>query len=306
VVQSHDLPSALALILSVGGKLASQAQVGEFLQFAARRQINVAETWVAQIAGRLTWAALPVVSPGRTLLLFAAPLQTPPAIIAASEVVARVCQLYGRAHVDLAQILLDPTDAIARKFYGAHGFTEMAELIYLNGNFPRAANPPQLRPGIRWLSYSAGSHKLFADTILRTYVQSLDCPSLNGMRNIEDVIIGHKSTGEFHPELWHLLCVGDRPQGVLLLSIVPNTDALELVYLGLVPDARGKGLGEILMQMAFGEVTRTGRVRITLAADSKNTPALKLYYRHGLTRIASKIAIMRDLRVSAAIKAGLP
>jgi hypothetical protein len=30
--------------------------------------------------------------------------------------------------------------------------------------------------------------------------------------------------------------------------------------------------------------------------DSQNTPALKLYYRHGMHRIASKLALLRDLR----------
>jgi ribosomal protein S18 acetylase RimI-like enzyme len=36
--------------------------------------------------------------------------------------------------------------------------------------------------------------------------------------------------------------------------------------------------------------------RLTLAVDARNIPALKLYYRHGMTRVASKLAFMRDLR----------
>jgi ribosomal protein S18 acetylase RimI-like enzyme len=39
-----------------------------------------------------------------------------------------------------------------------------------------------------------------------------------------------------------------------------------------------------------------GRARFTLAVDSINVPALKLYYRHGFNRIGSKLALMRDLR----------
>jgi len=36
--------------------------------------------------------------------------------------------------------------------------------------------------------------------------------------------------------------------------------------------------------------------RLSLAVDARNVPALKLYYRQGMTRVTSKLAFMRDLR----------
>ena len=38
--------------------------------------------------------------------------------------------------------------------------------------------------------------------------------------------------------------------------------------------------------------------RLTLAVDSRNAPALKLYYRHGMQQIGAKTAMLRDLRSS--------
>ena len=35
--------------------------------------------------------------------------------------------------------------------------------------------------------------------------------------------------------------------------------------------------------------------RLSLAVDSGNAPALKLYYRHGLKQVAAKLALMRLL-----------
>jgi ribosomal protein S18 acetylase RimI-like enzyme len=35
---------------------------------------------------------------------------------------------------------------------------------------------------------------------------------------------------------------------------------------------------------------------LSLAVDSKNAPALKLYHRHGLSRICTRLALIRDLR----------
>jgi hypothetical protein len=49
------------------------------------------------------------------------------------------------------------------------------------------------------------------------------------------------------------------------------------------------------MRQALSVVAGRKLPRLCLAVDSLNTPALKLYYRHGMSRIASKIAMLRDL-----------
>jgi ribosomal protein S18 acetylase RimI-like enzyme len=154
---------------------------------------------------------------------------------------------------------------------------------------------------MRWQTYSPALHERFAQTILASYGGSLDCPGLNGIRDIEDVIAGHKATGEFDPRLWFLLESGDgRDQGaaagVLLLSRLPHADNVELVYLGLTPAARGKGLGDVMMRQALHAVAAEGLSRLSLAVDSTNTPALHLYYRHGMQRIGSRVAMIRALR----------
>jgi ribosomal protein S18 acetylase RimI-like enzyme len=55
-------------------------------------------------------------------------------------------------------------------------------------------------------------------------------------------------------------------------------------------------LGEVLMRQALAVTAARGQPRLCLAVDARNTPALKLYYRHGMQRIGSKVALMRDLR----------
>jgi ribosomal protein S18 acetylase RimI-like enzyme len=67
------------------------------------------------------------------------------------------------------------------------------------------------------------------------------------------------------------------------------------VYLGLTPSARGRGLGDLLVRQALATTAALGASRLSLAVDSQNGPALKLYYRHGLQRVASKLAMMRLL-----------
>ena len=50
------------------------------------------------------------------------------------------------------------------------------------------------------------------------------------------------------------------------------------------------------MRQALAVTANRKHDRLCLAVDSTNTPALKLYYRHGMQRIASKLALLRDLR----------
>ena len=71
---------------------------------------------------------------------------------------------------------------------------------------------------------------------------------------------------------------------------------MELVYFGLVPLARGKGLGELLMQHTLHTAVAANARQLTLAVDARNTRALSLYHRHGLRQVCSRIALMRDLR----------
>ena len=179
----------------------------------------------------------------------------------------------------------------------------MAELIYLAGEPRRRLAAPALPAGVAWVEYNPATHEQFKRAIAATYDNSLDCPALNGVRDMEDVVAGHRASGEFDPRLWRLLVepAADPadppvPLGVLLLAPIPAAAALELVYLGLVPAARGRRLGDLLLRHALAGVADHGMQRLTLAVDARNAPALKLYYRHGLARVGSKLAMMRDLR----------
>ena len=86
------------------------------------------------------------------------------------------------------------------------------------------------------------THAQFVQAIARSYEQTLDCPALSGARDIQDVVEGHKSVGIFDPQLWSVLLRGDEPLGCLLLAEIPARNGIELVYLGLAPAARGRGL----------------------------------------------------------------
>jgi ribosomal protein S18 acetylase RimI-like enzyme len=137
---------------------------------------------------------------------------------------------------------------------------------------------------------------LFAQSILQSYQGSRDCPELNGRRDIEDVIAGHRAVGLFDASLWFVLEQAGQVQGVLLLNPTCDGVGVELVYLGLAPAARGRGLGDVLMRLALSRAGLRQFSHLSLAVDSQNTPALGLYYRHGMKRVGSRIAMIRELQ----------
>jgi len=294
---ADELEPAIRLILGNQGQVISDQHVSEFLAFASERGIDLELLRIAEQNGKVTLAALPIQSPGRTALMFHSLPPSKAGEQVLSRVIDAVCDATAPKGVDLAQVLLDPTDEVMRRVYAAARFDLMAELIYLQGVPRPDAAPPILPPDFRWVNYTAGTHDQFARTILASYQQSLDCPALNGMRDIDDVLDGHKASGVFDGRFWSLLCQGDEPRGVLLMaSSGRSEDQMELVYVGLPPESRGRKLGEILVRQAMATVAMEKHKRLALAVDAKNIPALKLYYRHGMNRITSKLAMMREVR----------
>jgi ribosomal protein S18 acetylase RimI-like enzyme len=301
-----EIHPALRLILGANGRAADEGVVVDFLQFSMQRGVDLNDTWVAEQNGRIVWAVLPMVSPGRTMLLLAPggrPRHDDTADIAGT-LVDTVCPHFAARGIQLAQTLADPADAVAREIFLAHSFGEVAELLYLQADLRRPVPPPKLPEGFDWLTYSADAHEAFARTIVQTYQDSLDCPALNGLRDIEDVIAGHKASGggpkSFDPRWWFLLREAGEPLAVLLLArtVAPHA-AAELVYLGLVPAARGRGVGDTLIRQALHVVSAdfAGNLSsLALAVDSHNTRALRLYHRHGMRRVGSKRAFVRELR----------
>ena len=296
-VQRGEIESALRLILATPAGLGADAQVLDFLSFCVDRKIDTNSIWIAVHQDQIVWAMLPVVSLGRTMLIFTPSVlfnQTPARAI--SQLGHELCEHYAHRGVQMAQMLIDPADRPIINAYCEGGFSELAELVYLQKAVRgRDTNPPAMPAGFSVKNYSFDTHSQFVQVIKQSYEQSLDCPALNGLRDMNDVIAGHQATGEFDPRMWWIFYEQEDPVAVLLLARIPQVSSVELVYLGLAKRARGRGIGDLLMQHALATTAALGRENLSLAVDSKNQPALALYFRHGMRRIGSRVALLRTL-----------
>ena len=280
-------------------------KVEGFLAYAAtikldsRRQVLAMEVNAAGqevIAGMCLW----VPSPGRTAMLFGPAMSEFPEAAAATEAALVEAQNDARDQgVVLVQAMMEPADAAGKTVFAAAGLGQLATLTYMERRPPMQAPAFALPADLTLAPYEAATHGLFREAIRRSYEATLDCPALSEMRDVEDVIEGHKAVGPFDPQLWGVLLRGTggggQPVGCLLLADIPARQGLELVYLGLTPEVRGRGLGRVLMQRLLGIAARRNYAVATLAVDAANVPAVRLYRRCGYASVAQRVAMVRKL-----------
>jgi ribosomal protein S18 acetylase RimI-like enzyme len=168
-----------------------------------------------------------------------------------------------------------------------NGFSHVTRLWYLRHGLRRI---PRLepRPDVALQTYASCGESLFQDILLRTYSETLDCPEINGLRSGEEILQGHCGQAQHDPQLWWMACVRNQPSGVLLLTNVPDSDAVDLAYLGVVPGQRRCGLGRQLALKGLHEARSLGATQMTLAVDERNVPAWNLYARLGFERAESR------------------
>lgn len=280
----EDRAAALASALG-----ASVAPGPAFERQAAASGMDLSLLWSAGRPVRA--AALIVPHPGRTGLL----LTTAPRDPAHGRMVAATIQaaLRGIAHtgIGLVQALTSPHEELRAESLRAAGLRHLATLEYLERPIPgRPAEAAALPDGMEIVAWDPTDRRGMTALLRRTYEGTLDCPGLSELRRDEDILDGHLGAGTFDPSMWFLLRDRGRPIGALLLSPSPPTDSVEVVYLGLAPEARGRGAGAALLSHGIRAVANRPERTLALAVDVRNEPAMRLYRRFGFAPIRRREA----------------
>lgn len=202
----------------------------------------------------------------------------------------------------IAQALPDPDQTgVVRALLDA-GFISVGELAYLRRPIARQDRSPAapLPAGVSIRSVTSlepgdPDRSALAEALEQSYVDTLDCPELCGMRHVDDVIESHKATGEWRPDLWWLIEEDENVRGCMLFNHSPDQSAVELVYLGLAPALRGRGLSRPLLRQAIPPIARLGAAHLNCAVDRRNAPALRLYDSLGFREFSARHALVRTL-----------
>lgn len=292
-VRAEDEPRAVSLIVGAGrgGRDVDEA-AASLRSYLATLGPGRHVAWWALNEGRPVAAAMLLPAPGRTgaVLHSSADLGlVPPAALAA--VLRALAEQSLGLDVVLVQSLLMPHAAGDIGAYESAGYSRLAELIYMSLALRRRRPPPSAEPpGTQFVAYDQSTHAVFAQAIQATYENSLDCPALEGLRGIEDVIAGHKAAGVFRPDLWTVALCEGRPAGVILLNPSAMSNTLEVVYMGVAAAMRGRGLGRALLARAAELGRRETFDSLTLAVDSNNPYAHRLYEAAGFVETMRRLA----------------
>ena len=136
------------------------------------------------------------------------------------------------------------------------------------------------------------------DVAGRTFIDTQDCPRLSDFRAADEIVQGYVEATHFDRRLASLMRVDGDWAGCLILTAhaapeppdssaenapTPPSEsgAIELTYMGLVPEYRGKGLAGQLLAKTIGSAKAAGASRVVLAVDRDNRPASAIYQRLG-------------------------
>ncbi len=199
----------------------------------------------------------------------------------AEEILQAVCEQIGRRDVSMVHVLLETVTPGDDTVLRDAGFEPLAKLLYMfcgRDDFP-GARPQEtnLEKQLDFEPYDPSNHDRLVRIVENTYEQTLDCPRLNDVRLIDDVLDGYRDTGEFSPSRWLIVRHQGQDIGCLILADHPGHESTELVYMGILPTARGHGRGRQITQHAQWLTAEQNRPRLVLAVDAENQPAIEMY-----------------------------
>ncbi len=201
-----------------------------------------------------------------------------------------------RARVDgdgtrIAQVLLEPHETELAARFEQVGFRWRTELFFLARTLQDLPEVPA--SAATWRPYTEERSAEFAALLERTYQGSLDCPWLEGLRSGAEALASHRLAGRFDPTLWGTYELDGQAAGLCLLNDHADQDALELVYFGVAPEFRGRGLGRRMIVEALHRAAARGRVALFLAVDAQNAYANAVYADLGFAELARRVARFR-------------
>jgi mycothiol synthase len=281
----EERSAAFSLALQHLGADICAARLQNALALVADGIIAPGGILVAPGAGRLRGVQICVLLPGASVL-FWLPRTEPANEILEDHLVQSALDWARSRGAKVAQAIISPLD---RPFVGAlrrRGFCHVTNLQYFEHSLENLSAP--IIPEISHITYYDDNRHVFQATLLRTYQETLDCPELNGIRTVDEIIAGHQAQGVFRPERWLLAWKAAQPVAVAMLAEIPDLGAWDLSYLGVVPEARRRGLGRELATLVLHLAKKSGAPKVLLAVDERNQPAIQLYQELGFLSLENR------------------
>lgn len=270
---ASDLPTACRFAAAHASD--PDARAARLYARVAAGDFDLADLLVARIGRTILGAISCPILPGATAGVWPPGLsrEAEPSV---ADRLAEAAIAHFRAHgVKVAHAFASPEDCPKYAALERAGFRALTDLAFL----ARGGHTGEFGGPVLEYERVDARDPRFVETLFETYVGTLDCPELNDTRTTAEVLAGYASAEESD---WYLVSEGLEPIGITMFGPPMRPGAVELSYLGLVPAARGRGLGRDLVRFALQYAAPAG---LSLSVDVRNEPALKLYASFGFARI---------------------
>lgn len=182
------------------------------------------------------------------------------------------------------QAIIDPSSREGTQILARTGFQKLATIKHLWRRLDAQSldnSTASMYPELRLLPAMTFTRHRVAWLVSQTFEDTLDCPAINGIREPENILDSFLDGRSLRSKLpWWIAQSHGRDVGCLLLKQHPQ-QVCELAYLGLIPTARGRGMGKVLLESACHSAQQLGNTLIVAAVDSQNWPAAQLYTQLG-------------------------
>ncbi|RME41332.1 MAG: hypothetical protein D6788_01455, partial [Planctomycetota bacterium] len=199
--EGEDLLPALRLVTGAG-RLGDEKQVRGILQAVEEGRSSIDLLYGVYEQGRLCGAVLALESPGRAALLMLPPRLEPGVETTLATAVGLLRREAWSRGLLLLQALTEPGSVSHAAVLQRSGFQYVTRLIYLRASLVTPFPEPRCAEGLTWVDYRPEREELFRRALSLSYVQSLDCPELTGIRSVADTLAAHRASGVFTPEGW--------------------------------------------------------------------------------------------------------
>jgi len=236
------------------------AEAPETLLAATRQGRLAGATWAEQVGGTSVVVWAPRLAAGE-------PESTATMLL---EMLDRLLRERGTR---IAYGLVAPADACLAERLRAAAYLHLTDVVTLTGTSSQAAGPAQTTD-IQYERCLPLQRDRLVSLIEETFAGSLDCPQLWAARPAQELLARIDADPRGSSGDAYLVRHAGRDVGCVLLVDRPAWGHLELVYMGLIPAARGRCWGRGL---ASWSLQAAGRRELVVHVDAANLPARKAY-----------------------------
>lgn len=238
---------------------------------------------VARRAGRIVGTCYGELAPGKAAAMFPPALSDGEPVCTGRRLLrALEGKLIGiRAQIDFFHALATSDQCEDAEVLKAAGFEPLGTTLHMtcSTEIPTAAGLTRLDFAV--FNGSPSSWARLESVFDETCTKTLDFPELNLIDYGNRSLSGYREAGVFQPELWQIAKLDGEDVGCVLVNALDEPGICQLVYCGLTPAARNRGLGTELAARARQLAATHGAKQLVVSVDQRNRSAIAAYRRAG-------------------------